>query len=108
MMTYQGKRVMVDALLKLLNASPSKKLSSNDVVQGKSNYELSQKEFDLWLSYTNEILDVLYDFAQWVDILSTKINVATIANRTELSYINRILYIEQELLNLAQHITNNA
>ena len=103
-MTYQQKKVVVDALIGIASSSPTKKFLSNGYLQPSGKLEISAQEFNIWIKYIESILDTLYEFIPLNTLLITKIEIVNIATQSNVSYLDQALEIERKILNLAQGI----
>ena len=104
---YQSKQMVVDALLKVVNAAPNSQLQTayySYYLPQNQPRPISNQDFTTWINYVNSILDISYNHTGLNDILSTKINVSQIAIQNDVLYEQRIERIKYEILNLARGI----
>lgn len=100
---YQSKQMVVDALLKVVNAAPNSQMQIHCYYY-YPNHPISDQDFTTWLNYANSILDISYNHTGLNDILSTKVNISQIALQNNVPYEQRIERIKYELINLARGI----
>ncbi len=107
-MNYQSKQMVINALLKVINAAPTLYANNNLFYNAYppvySNSDISKQEFDAWVKYANQILDISYDNIGIDDILSMKLKISQISLQSGISNIQRIDQIKRELINLTQII----
>ena len=102
---YQSKQMVVDALLKVVNASPNSQMQTFYSPFARNQPRtISQQEFITWFNYANSILDVSYNHTGLSNILSTKVNISQIFLQNNVPYEQRIESIKYELLSLARGI----
>ena len=107
--------MMLDALIKLVNASPTKKSrlynysdSNLQYLQENQVHWLRKQEFDIWIDYIKSTLQVLYDYSNLEIIAFAKANVEKVAYAgcpDSSMYFQYSLQIESILLNLAEDIS---
>lgn len=106
-MNYQGKKMMIDSLIKLVESSPVRKKSPyTQYLHWNQIYEVTQQEYDIWINYVNGVLDVLYEYAELGIIALTKISIAKVRIQNNSTYYNCTLLVEQKLMNLAKELLN--
>lgn len=105
MISYQSKQIVIDALIKVINAAPGVYSQRKYLYpQTCQNSDVSMQEFNTWLDYANQIIDISYNHIGYNAILTTKIKIGQLASQYGISFIQRVDQIKQELLNLAQLI----
>lgn len=105
MITYQSKQIVIDALIKVINAAPGL-YSQTKYLYSRTyqNSDVSMQEFDTWMNYANQILDISYNHIGFKAIILTKIRIRQLSSQYGVSIAQRIDQIKKELLNLAQLI----
>jgi len=106
-MNFKKKQVVIDALTKLVNSAPSMQYAPNNIYNiqyYKAQYDISKGAFDNWIVYINSVLDTLYSYSKFQEILIAKFTIITLSTQNNLSYTDRVLKIGTELLNLAKKI----
>lgn len=101
---YQSKQMVVDALLKVVNAAPNSQMQLPNYFVPNQPHTISNQDFITWLNYANSILDISYNHTGLNSILSAKINISQISIQNGMSYEQRIERIKYEILNLARGI----
>lgn len=101
---YQSKQMVVDALLKVVNAAPNSQMQASYYYVPNQPRTISNQDFVTWLNYANSILDISYNHTGLNNILSTKVNISQISLQNNMPYEQRIERIKYELLNLARGI----
>ena len=105
MMNPQSKSMVVGALIKVINSAPT--LSPRINYIQPSTYQrsdISMQEFNTWVDYTNQTLDISYNHISLDIIITTKINISRISSQQGIAFLQRIEQIKQELFHLAQTI----
>lgn len=106
--------MMIDALIKLVNASPTKKsrlynysdLNLQYLPENQIHW-FRKQEFDIWIDYVKSSLQVLYDYSNLEVIALAKAKIEKIAyteQHDSAIYFQYSLQIESILLNLAEDI----
>lgn len=105
-MDYQSKQMVINALVKVINAAPKSYLqrSYSHPIECQ-NRDVSMQEFNIWMNYVNQVMDISYNHIELNAILMTKITISQLSSQYGVSNTQRIEQIKQELLNLAQIIT---
>lgn len=115
-MKNQSKQMVIGALMNVINAAPILHSQRNYMnrqayqISNWSNQELypnndiSKLEFDTWIDYVNQILDISYNHIGLNDVLSTKMMICQLASQYGLSNMQRIDQTKQELIKLVQII----
>lgn len=104
-MSNQGKKMMVNSLIKLVESSPARKKSPyTQYIQWNQMNEVTQQEYEIWINYVNGVLDVLYEYAELEIIALTKIKITKVAIQNNSTYYHYTLLVERELLDLAQNL----
>jgi len=103
-MNQQSKQMVINALIKVINAAPVPYSNNNYYPPVQPNTDISMQEFNTWVNYANQILDIAYNHIGIDTILSTKIAISQISSQYGISNIQRIDQIKRELLNLTQAI----
>lgn len=102
-MNNQSKQMVIDALIKVINAAPALYSQRNYLyAQPYQNNDVSIQEFCTWVDYTNQILDISYNHMRHSVILATKMEIYRLVSKDELSNMQRIDQIKQELIKLIQ------
>lgn len=101
---YQSKQMIVDALLKVVNAAPNSQMQTSYYYTQNQPRIISNQDFITWLNYANSILDISYNHTGLNNVLSTKVNISQIALQNNAPYEQRIERIKYEILNLAREI----
>ena len=105
MINYQSKQIVIDALIKVINAAPGLYSQRNYLYhQTYQKSDISMQEFNTWVDYANQILDISYNHIGYNAILTTKIAIGQLSSQHGASFIQRVDQIKRELLNLAQLI----
>lgn len=114
-MKNQTKKVLIDAIYKVIDSAPTQynlknyPFYQNNYYTCNINNELSEQEFNTWLNYACQILDILYNHTGLDFILSEKNKIFQLVNQCHqlrIPYIQCVLEINKELLNLAKEILN--
>lgn len=104
-MNDQSKKMVVNALIKVINAAPGLYSQKNYLhSQIYRNSDVPMQELNTWMNYANQILDISYNHIGINAILSTKIVISELYSQYGVSNIQRIEQIKQELLKLTQVI----
>lgn len=93
------KQSVVDALFKVINSAPSLQYNYYG-----TQVDVSQQEFEIWMNYAIQTLDISFNYTGIYTILSTK-NIVFQLACNNIPYVNRINQIKLELHNLIQTIT---
>ena len=102
---YQSKQMVVDALLKVVNASPNSQMQTFYSPSARNQPRtISYQDFITWINYANSILDISYNHTGLNNILSTKVNILEISLQNNVPYEQRIESIKYEIFNLARGI----
>ena len=104
---YQSKQMIVDALLKVVNAAPNSQMLAtyySSYLPQNQPRTISDQDFTTWLNYVNSILDISYNHTGLNNFLSAKIHTSQISLQNNVSYEQRIERIKYEILNLAREI----
>lgn len=105
MINYQSKQIVIDALIKVINAAPGFFSQRNYLYpQTYQSRDVSMQEFNTWMEYANQILDISYNHIGYNAILTTKMAIGQLSSQYGVSFIQRVDQIKQELLNLTQLI----
>lgn len=108
MMELKNKHMVVDALIKVVDASPIPRYKlptyNYAYTSGQQSYNISIQEFGVWLNYVNSVLNISYQYTGLALVLATQKEVLNISNNSQLSIAERTLQIEHIILNLAQTI----
>jgi len=104
-MNNQSKQIVIDALIKVINAAPTLYPQQNYAyIQAYPNSDVPMQEFNTWINYANQILDISYNHIKLDAILSTKIIICQLASQYNLSNMQRIDQVKQEFIKLVQTI----
>lgn len=104
MNNYKSKQMVIDALIKVVNAAPNSQMQTSYYYASNQPHPISHQDYVTWLNYANSILDISYNHTGLNDFLSTKINISQISFQNNVPYEQQIDRIKHELLNLAQRI----
>lgn len=104
-MNNQSKKMVMDALFKVINSAPALYSQRNYLYpQTYQTNDVSTQEFNTWVNYVNQILDISYDYVGLNIIMSTKMMISQLVSQYGVSNIQRIDQIKQELIKLTQAI----
>lgn len=104
-MNNQSKQMVMDALFKVINSAPALYSQRNYLYpQTHQTNDVSTQEFNTWVNYVNQILDISYNYVSLNIIMSTKMMISQLVSQYEVSNIQRIDQIKQELIKLTQAI----
>lgn len=106
-MEFKNKHMVVDALIKVVDASPVQSKSTtvySDYNNYPQRYNISMQEFSVWMNYVNSVLNVAYQYTGIPLILTTQQEILAVSNNYQASFAERTLQIERIILNLAQTI----
>ena len=104
-MNNQSKQMVMDALFKVINSAPTLYSQRNYLYpQTYQKNDVSTQEFNTWVNYVNQILDISYDHVGLNIIMSTKMMISQLVSQYGVSNIQRIAQIKQELIKLTQAI----
>ena len=104
-MNNQSKQMVMDALFKVINSAPALYSQRNYLYPPTyQTNDVSTQEFNTWVNYVNQILDISYDYVGLNIIMSTKMMINQLVSRYGVSNIQRIDQIKQELIKLTQAI----
>ena len=111
-MDYQNTKMIIDSLLKVANSAPTLSGPVSYYQQYYSNQsnmrsDVSKAEFDAWIQYVNQTLDISQRYTNWNIFTNKKIEINQASLSGSISYIQRIQIIQQMLLNLSQQINNH-
>lgn len=105
-MNNQSKQMVINALIKVINAAPELHFQRNYLYpQAYQNSDVSMQEFKTWMNYANQVLDISYNHIGLNDILMTKTAISQLSFQYGVPNIQCIVQVKQELLKLAQIIT---
>lgn len=109
-MINKSKEMVINAIHKVINSAPT----INTSVNYNYNYyinnirnDISKQEFDTWINYAYQVLDISYNHIGLNCILATKNTILELVNQfnqLRTPYIQCVLEISKELLNLARKI----
>ncbi len=110
-MDFQNVKMIIDSLLKVANSAPTLSGSTPYFQQYYFNQQsirsdVSKAEFDAWIQYVNQTLDISQKYTNWGIFTKEKIEVSQASLNAGVPYIQRIQTIQQMLINLAQQINN--
>ena len=104
-MNNQSKQIVIDALIKVINAAPALYYQRNYIYpQAYPSSDVSMQEFNTWVDYANQILDISYNHMHLNVIVSTKMEICQLVSQNNISNMQRINLIKQELIKLIQVI----
>lgn len=104
-MNNQSKQMVLDALFKVVNSAPTLYSQGNYLYpQMHQRNDVSMQELNTWVNYANQILDISYNHVGLNVIMSTKMMINQLASQYEVSNMQRIDQIRQELIKLTQAI----
>lgn len=109
MMNNQSVTKAINAIIQVINSAPGLYQQTSYIYpQSYQNRrtDISKAEFDTWVNYADQILDISYNYVGYNIIFSTKITICQISNQLELPYFQRVESIKTELLNLIQSLSN--
>lgn len=98
-MNYEIKKLAVDALLKVVDASPTRSCNGNF-------FSITKQQFDIWIEYVFSTLDIISDIIGSHRYISTKQKIQELVLQSTTDYISKIFPIVQILLDLAKEIIN--
>lgn len=101
---YESKQMVVDALLKVVNAAPNSQMQTSYYFGQNQPRPITNQDFITWLNYVNSALEILYNHTGLNIFLSTKVSISQISLQNNAPYEQRIESIKYELLNLARGI----
>lgn len=101
---YQSKKMVVDALLKVVNAAPNSQMQAPYYFAQNQPRTISNQDFITWLNYANSILDISYNHTGLNNVLLAKANISQISFQNNIPYEQRIESIKYEILNLVRGI----
>lgn len=97
--------MVIDALFKVVNSAPALYSQRNYVYpQTYQRNDVSVQEFNTWVNYANQILDISFNHVGLNAIMSTKMMISQLTSQYGVSNIQRIDQIKQELIKLTQII----
>ena len=102
-MNVQSRQMVVNALLKVVNAAPNPQIQTYYYVPNQPR-PITNQDFITWLNYVNSTLDISYNHTGLNNFLSTKINISQISLQNNMPFEQRIDSIKREIINLAQEI----
>lgn len=104
-MNNQSKQIVIDALFKVINSAPELYSRRNYLCsQTYQSNDVSTQEFNTWVNYANQILDISFNHIGLNVIISTKMMISQFTSQYGVSNIQRINQIRQELIKLTQAI----
>ena len=104
-MKNQSKQMVTNALIKVINAAPRVSFQRNYMYpQTYQNNDVSMQEFNTWINYANQVLDISYNHIGINDILTTKVKINQLYSFCGVTNTQRIDQIKQELFKLTQVI----
>ena len=98
-MNRQINQLVIDALFKVINSAPARHYNYYD-----TQLDVSPQEFNIWMDYVIQTLDISFNYTGVSVVLSTKSMVFQLASNN-IPYINRIEQIKFQLHNLIQMIS---
>lgn len=110
-MYTQNINMIVESLLKVANSAPNLSGPTPYFQQYYPNQanirsDVSKGEFDAWIQYVNQSLDISQKYTNWSIFTKEKIEINQVSLNEGIPYIQRIQIIQQMLLNLSQQICN--
>lgn len=110
-MDSQNVKVIIDSLLKVANSAPTLNGPAPYFQQYYFNQQsmrsdVSKAEFDAWIQYVNQTLDISQKYTNWSIFTKEKIEINQASLNEGIPYIQRIQIIQQMLINLSQQIYN--
>ena len=111
MMDFQNTKMIIDSLLKVANAAPTLSgpapyFQQNYFNQQNMRSDVSKAEFDAWIQYVNQTLDISQRYTNWSIFTKEKIEINQASLNGNIPYIQRIQIIQQMLIQLSQQIYN--
>lgn len=108
MMEFKNKHMVVDALIKVVDASPiQSKSTAFYYTSGPQRYNISMQEFSVWMNYVGSVLNIAYQHTGLSLILAAQQEILTASNNNQTSFAERTLQIERIILDLAQTILHH-
>lgn len=110
-MDPQNVNMIIDSLLKVVNSAPTLSGSTPYFQQYNFNQQnmrsdVSKAEFDVWIQYVNQTLDISQKYTNWSIFTKEKIEISQASLNERIPYIQRIQLIQQMLINLSKQINN--
>ena len=105
-MNNQSKQMVIDAIIKVISAAPNPYSYNNyyyGYFQTYQSSDVSEQQFNTWINYVNQVLDISYQHIGLNVILLTQGKLVRLSSQ-RISYVQRIEQINQELLKLTQTI----
>lgn len=113
-MINKSKEMVINAIHKVINSAPTINTPANYNYNNYFNYymnntrnDISKQEFDTWINYAYQVLDISYNHIGLNCILATKNTILKLVNQfnqLRTPYMQRVLEICRELFNLVQMI----
>lgn len=100
----------VNAILKVVDSAPQLNFNtscSSYLHNQLHRSDISKEEFNTWINYANQILNITYNYIGQNCILYTKTLICQIANIQNILYAERTNRIKVELLNLTKQILHS-
>lgn len=104
-MNYQSKQLVINAIYRVINSAPKPYISTRYMYNTHSSNDISNQEFNTWVNYVCQILDISYNHIGLNFILSTKNQILQMANQYGIPYVYLVTQINNELFNLIQIIS---
>lgn len=110
-MDPRNVNMIINSLLKVASSAPTLSGSTPYFQQypfNQSNVrsDVSKAEFDAWIQYVNQTLDISQKYMNWSIFTQEKIKISQTSLNEGIPYIQRIRMIQQMLLDLAQQLNN--
>ena len=85
-MDFQNVKMIIDSLLKVANSAPTLNGSTPYFQQYYFNQQnmrsdVSKAEFDAWIQYVNQTLDISQKYTDWGIFTQKKIEISLISHR---------------------------
>ena len=110
-MNVQNYRMIADSLLKVANSAPNldgptSYFQQNPFTPPNMRSDVTKAEFDAWVQYVNQTLDIAQKYTNQNVFFNTKVQISQLNLNDNILYIHRIRTIQQILIELSQQILN--
>lgn len=99
--------MVINALIKVVNSAPNLYVQRNSLYsqQQYQVMDVSMQEYNTWIDYANEVLDISYNHIGLNAILTTKLSISQLSHQYGVRNLQRVEQANRMLLQLIQMIT---
>lgn len=105
-MNNQSKQMVINALIKVVDSAPYLCVQMNSLYSQQQYQvrDVSMQEYNTWIDYANQVLDISYNHIGLNAILTTKLSISQLNLQYGMLNLQRIEQVKQMLLQLVQII----